>query len=1011
MGKMNFNKKKPGNIKLKRISLTLVLSTLPIFAFLLLPASSDTNLSQKQRQANSIFGAEVIDDEVRLYNKEVVPLEISEEADLDEPPRDLSPQPSKTELRDEKSSPSSSKTDDTQGNNSTGTSGAGTSKLEELTTVLNVSDADIEALVKTFSKLTGRNYIVDSAVKGKVTIHLPTPIPLSEALKVFDSVLLLRGFATVPVSDNIWKVISAKDAKQTTIPMIGSKLSTDESLVTEVIKSTYLSADEIQKLISQFVSKDGYSQAISGTNLIIVVDSTSNIVRIRNLMNEIDIPPVDQDITIIPVQHALATDISDKINQIMEGKGEKTETSPELSLPREALRRRLAASIATSTNMQDASSSTSAVRSSPSKIIPDERTNSLIVVADEMSTLKIRALVEQLDSELDKSTGRFWVYRLEHADAEELSSVLGNLISGGGGGFGGGMGSQGSSLSRNQGASGAQGGFGFGGQSGSRGGSGIGGMGGGGLAGGIGGSAGRGGSRNRSRAGRQQGGGSLSAPAGASISAPGLGGLNSNSTRVTFDDEISIAADISTNSLVINADKSDYDKLVQVVKELDVKRRQVLVEATILEVSMSEDQGLGVELQGTAATNSAGVFGQANYGGITNLLTNPAALSDLTIAAASAGTLTLPGGLTIPSQAALITAVSRHSNVNVLSAPTILSTDNQEAEIIVGENVPFVTGSGVNQVNLGNTFNQIERQDVGITLRITPKLGTGDFLSLQIFVEISSVVPGTRNDPNGPTTTIRTSDTTVAVKNRQMIATGGLIQDSVTESTRGVPFLQDIPIMGSLFKRQDDIKRRTNLLIFLTPQIIQDQYDTRDLTKARSLKMASELEFLEITPSRDEVLKSPAIDDVFEAPDNENILNNHPLTPKENTQNNSTSKLNSETQSKVFTFDVMKENTNKAAKSKPQTFAILRSVSNHGASGLGSDDNNTLGIILNYSPTTQKIFSPGSQYEKNNELFVCLGIYANEVEASQMHSEVTRWLTLSETNRNELVINGWKFHD
>jgi len=1000
MGKMKFNKILLGKIKLKSAPLTLLLSTLPIFAFLLLPASSDTNLFQKERQTDSLLGSEVIDDEVRLYNKDIIPLEVSEETDQEELPGVLTPQPSKVELGSDQTSVKDETTNNSHSTNSNIITGTKESNLEELTTVLNVSDADIEALVKTFSKLTGRNYIVDSAVKGKVTIHLPTPIPLSEALKVFDSVLLLRGFATVPVSDNIWKVISAKDAKQTTIPMIGSKFSTDESLVTEVIKSTYLSADEIQKLISQFVSKDGYSQAISGTNLIIVVDSTSNIVRIRNLMNEIDIPPVDQDITIIPIQHALATDISDKINQILEGKGEKTETTPDLSLPQEVFRRRLAAGIAASTNSQSAqspSSSTSAVRSNPSKIIPDERTNSLIVVADEMSTLKIRALVEQLDSELDKSTGRFWVYRLEHADAEELSLVLGNLISGGGGSVGGGS-TQGSSLSRNQGGLGSQSGFGFGGQTGSRGGSGIG--------GGLGGSAGIGTSRSRSRAGRQQGGGTLSAPAGASISAPGFGGLNSNSTRVTFDDDISIAADTSTNSLVINADKSDYDKLVQVVKELDVKRRQVLVEATILEVSMSDDQGLGVELQGTAATDSAGVFGQTNYGGITNLLTNPAALSDLTIAAASAGTLTLPGGITIPSQAALITAVSRHSNVNVLSAPTILSTDNQEAEIIVGENVPFVTGSGVNQVNLGNTFNQIERQDVGITLRITPKLGTGDFLSLQIFVEISSVVPGTRNDPNGPTTTIRTSDTTVAVKNRQMIATGGLIQDSVTESTRGVPFLQDIPVMGSLFKRQDDIKRRTNLLIFLTPQIIQDQYDSRDLTKARSLKMADELDLLEISPSREEVLNNPAIDDVFEAPDNENFINNHPLTPKDKT-----SDFNSQKEAKVFTFDVMKEKSNKTSKSEPLTYAILRSVNNHKASGLTEDNNNTVGIILNSSPISQKVFSPGSQYEKGTELFVCLGIYASEDEASTMHSEVTRWVTLSEKNRTDLINNGWKFHD
>lgn len=987
--------------KNKSFVFTVALSLIPVLVFLLLPAQSDPlrsgSLGGAHTSASSLrvgrFGAEQVEDESRLYRNQAVPLEIAEESDEDFLPvsgrRNIEGN-NATNARHENALNASANTLEGLSPDSESSSEATRMNLNELTTVLNVTDADIEALIKTFSKLTGRNYIVDSSVKGKITIHLPTAITVAEALKVFDSVLLLRGFATVPVSDNIWKVINAKDAKQTTIPIAGSAFTTDESLVTEIIKTKHLSADEIQKLISQFVSKDGYSQSISGTNLIILVDSSSNIKRIKDLMHEIDLAPVDQDITIITIKHALADDLAEKINKIIGGGEEdKKELPNELNIPSRALRTRIAQQGGLNQPVQ--TSSASAVRANPIKIIPDERTNSLIVVADEFTTLKIKALVEQLDSELDKSSGRFWVHRLEHADAQELSMVLSNLIGGGGGG--GGMSGDfgGSSMSRNSsrggGLGGGSGGFG-----------GAGGMGGMGGTSGFGG-AGMGSSRGArssggiSRQGNQRGsmggsGGGIGIPAGGSMNAPFVPGA-STSTRVTFQGEISIAADFATNSLVINADKADYEKLSQVIKVLDVKRRQVLVEATILEVSLSEDQGLGVELSGSAATNSSGVFGQTNYGGLTNLLTNPAALSDLTIAAASSGTLTLPGGISIPTQSALITAVSTNSNVNVLSAPTILSTDNQEAEIIVGENVPFVTSTGVNQINLGNTFNQIQRQDVGITLRITPQIGSGDFLSLQIFVEISNVVPGTRNDPNGPTTTIRTSDTVVAVKNRQMIVTGGLIQDSVTESTRGVPFLQDIPVMGALFQRQDEIKRRTNLLIFLTPQIIQDQFDARDHTKLKSEKMSAEVDRSNREPTRKEVFENPAIDDVFDTAEEEVYMENRPLSPSD--QSSATT-----TQSRpLYSFKVMKEEAPalKLPPHEPSLFVIMKSLG--GNSSIQKSSDGTFGFVTTLNDKNKALFSTGSQYSKNGETFVCIGVFDSQEEAETLYADPLPWNTLS----------------
>ncbi len=688
-------------------------------------------------------------------------------------------------------------------------------------------DIELGQFVKAISKEARRNYIIGASLKGKkITLLRESPLTVGDALRLLDTVLLLNGFTTVPLGNNTWKVIPSKDAKQTTIPLVSGEGSvSSDALVTQLLRLKHVPAEDMQSLLTQFISKDGVMKAVAGSNSLVVIDSQSNLRRLSELVEQIDVPAVDQELTIIPVNHAEAKDIAEKINEIL-GDDEENTTSNTSAIARSAR------SLARSRNRRNQTQTTtdSSRRSLPLKIIPDERTNSLIVVADEAMTLRVQALAEQLDSEVDRSSGRFWVYRLQHADAEELSEILNNLISGAESSDTNSSATQGSSISRSRSSQSSTG-------------------------------------NQRAQLARVlQRSRNLLRGRSATASEQEDGG------RVTLEGEVSIAPDPSTNSLIVNASKTDFQRIKEVVEALDIKRRQVLVEATLLEVTLSNDEGFGVELQGsTAVGDDAGLVGQTNFGGLTNLFTNPAALTDLTIAAASSGTLTLPGGITIPSQAILITAVSRHSNVNVLSSPTILATDNEEAEIIVGENVPFVTSTSTDSSNIGNTFNQIERQDVGITLRITPQISTGDFLNLKIFVEISNVVAGTRNDSNGPTTTIRTTETTVEVRDQQMIVTGGLIADAVTQSTRGVPLLQDIPVLGQYFKREDENIRRTNLLIFITPRIISDQFDARDETKSRAGKLREKTDYLEDVIGREDVLDNERIDNVVERFEDESL--------------------------------------------------------------------------------------------------------------------------------------------
>ena len=771
-------------------------------------------------------------------------------------------------------------------------------EASEISTLLNAKDVEITALIKTFSKLAKRNYIVDSNVKGKVTIHLPAAVTLAEAIKIFESVLLLKGFATVPLGNGTFKIVTTKEAQQSTIPLRtdSSKEGLDaatENLVTQLIRIKNVQAQDLQQVLQPFVSKDGLINTFTTTNSLVVIDSSSNVDRIVKIIEELDIPALDRDLTIIPITNAEAKDIAEKLNDILgesdsgasQGTGVNSRNVAQIQAGENPTQQ--------ATNPKSAKSITAgqSKRASSVKIIADERTNSIVVVADGDTTKKIKALVEQLDSPLDQSGKKFYVYRLRHADAIELADVINALISGGG---------VPNSSRRNQSSgstfsSSRSGGFGSGSNS-SFGGSGF----------------GNNSRNNNSRA--SLGDSDTSSSSRRNTSTGGASG-SGQPPKLSFEGEVSVSADDATNSLIVIASRNDYSKLKSLVEALDIKRKQVLVEATILEVRISDFDKRSLELQGTAGfTDSAGIF-QTNYDTLSQIFTNPAALTDLTVAAASTGTLTLPGGIVIPSQAVLLKAVASNENVNVLSSPTILANDNEQAQIVVGQNVPFITGTSTDATNLANTFNQIDRQDVGIKLIITPQIsGSGEYVNLKLLIETSNVVNTPGSEKVGPTTDIRTTETSVEVKDQQMIVTGGLIGDSTSTSERGIPVLKDIPVLGNLFKVTVDETRKTNLLILLTPKIIKDQFDARDATiknRDRVEKLMKENDKLLI--DRSEYLHSKNIDKVIEQSEEQytqpttiipprdttkgidilnrgenSLIDDEPLTTKERVQNNVT---------------------------------------------------------------------------------------------------------------------------
>ena len=496
------------------------------------------------------------------------------------------------------------------------------------------------------------------------------------------------------------------------------------------------------------------------------------------------------------------------------------------------------------------------------KVIADERTNSLVVLAGPLQMRQIQEIVAKLDIQPPNATARIHVYRLKNAQALEMVEVLNNLLSGGGNPTtlspttGKGSLGRGSALGMFNGSGSGMSGGGYGGSSGGGysglgGGSmgssfGGGGFGGGGMGGGIGGGMGGGGMGGGGMLrGGSSGGGFGSS--GASMTASSGGG-NSSGKSPDFSNPVSITADPATNALVVSAAPQDWQTLKQIIDELDVPRVQIFVQAIIVEVQAERTRDIGVNFTASTAISGSTIgIGSLNFGNLQTALGNPLGLTGLglglasgsqcsvpvAVAAAAAGSTTTTGGtsstISIPCDLALLTALETDTHANVLSAPTMLTADNEEAMIIVGQNLPFVGSAAANAGLPGQIFNSVERQNVGITLDMVPQVSEGDYVKLDVYEEVSNVLNGTANNPLGPTTTLRSASTSVFVQNHRTAVIGGLLSSQDTITNQGVPYISNIPVLGNLFADKSSDKQKDNLLVFLTPHIVRTRTQLRAL--------------------------------------------------------------------------------------------------------------------------------------------------------------------------------------
>ncbi|MDY0267552.1 type II secretion system secretin GspD [Trichloromonas sp.] len=319
---------------------------------------------------------------------------------------------------------------------------------------------------------------------------------------------------------------------------------------------------------------------------------------------------------------------------------------------------------------------------------------------------------------------------------------------------------------------------------------------------------------------------------------------------------VGIIADKPTNSLVINATPADYDIIEGIIRQLDIKRKQVFVEALILELSMDATKELGASLQGGIDVGSDSViFGTSNLNGgpvnlgslspddngVPSLLTQ--SINGILLGGLFNPITTVINGqeVTIPALSALIDLSKTDSDINILSAPRLLTSDNEEAEIIVGSNVPIITNRLTDTGGSDGLAQSVsvERKDVALTLRLTPQITEGDQVRLQVNQEITDLAATNVGDVDqvGPTLTKRSVRNTVLAQDGRTIILGGLIGTNLQKTIAKTPFLGDIPGLGWLFKRERTEEKKTNLLVFITPKIIRNAEDLQEATDTASKAM------------------------------------------------------------------------------------------------------------------------------------------------------------------------------
>jgi general secretion pathway protein D len=625
----------------------------------------------------------------------------------------------------------------------------------------SLEDADLPELVRVIGELTGKRFIFGGKVHNiKATVFSPQKVTVAEAYQAFLSILEANGLTVVP-HGRFYKIVDSPDAKMgAPVYVAGQGATAEERYITRIHRVRNANADEIAAVLGHFKSKDGDITVYAPGNLLIITDTGTNIQRMLRILEDVDVGGIGDQIWVEPIHYGAASDIASRLNEVFDLKAGAKPGDKGIAVAGDV---------------------------HISKILADDRSNSVVIIGTEHAYLRILEFIKRLDIP-HSGEGEIHVLLLQHADAVELAKTLNEIVTG----------------------AAAQGG--------------------------------------------------ATPKAGA---AP----------LTIFESGVKVSADKATNSIVVTSSLRDFANLRTVIDELDQPRRQVFIEAVIMDLSIDRQNQLGMAFHLGDVENGPTAGGQTLlYGGLNPLKTILLpSLTDSTLSAFAFGVRgpSLPGsenllgtGISIPAFGILVNALASTNDADILSTPHILATDNIPAEINVGQNIPLQTNfgglgslpglggaaGGANPLAAlggltGGFGGAAPRQDIGTKVKIVPHLNDSDEVRLEVTEEISDV---TGQQPLGTLGVVpfskRTAQTQLVVKDQQSIVIGGLVRNRVARTDTKIPLLGDIPVLGALFRSRSSSMQKSNLILVLTPYIIREQSDLRTVFER---KMQERQEFLD----------------------------------------------------------------------------------------------------------------------------------------------------------------------
>jgi general secretion pathway protein D len=583
---------------------------------------------------------------------------------------------------------------------------------------LDFKSVDIHVFIKFISDLTQKNFIVGDNVKGKITVISPQKVTVEEAYKVFESVLEVQGFTTVP-SQGGTKIVRAVKARKKNLGIRRGKNATQaiqDRMITQIIPLEHAGSQKLRKVLTPMVSKQGLLVGYPPTNTLILTDYESNIDKILQIVSSVDKQSLQTGLKIYRLQNAEAGRVAKLLNTTIKARQQAQGKS----------------------------------RAPFIHAVANDRINAVVLLAEQKMIPETRDIIDKLDQPTPEGEAKVHVVRLDNSVAADLAKVLTNLATS--------KGEKGKPL---------------------------------------------------------------------------------------ISENVQVAADKATNSLVITAKQDEFKALKSVIKELDQPRAQVYVEAAIMEVSADTSLNVGINWQGAAELGSEGIAlgsvgSQSQIASKDNIGEIASGLGDSP--GASLGILSFPftfNGNTFYNLSSFIQASQNDNKVNIISTPQLLTMENEQAKVVVAENRPFITSREIS-TDTDREFSNIEYKDVGVTLKVTPQINEKGSVKMDIFQEVSRVERRLLDEIGAktPVTSKRTAETRVEVRDGQTAVIAGLIEEKSTQTDSAVPWLSQIPGLGWLFKQRTRSESKKNLMVFLTPNVVRSEQDMQHIWSDKKKRMS-----------------------------------------------------------------------------------------------------------------------------------------------------------------------------